>query len=360
MNTVGIISLLSAAVYWLAGWFLFFGVRRLDTVQSQTGRRPCSVIIPARNEEKTLPVLLESLQKQRAKIEEIIVVNDASDDRTAEVAARYGCRVVDLTGKPDGWSGKAWACWNGAKKATSATIVFLDADVVCGENAIQLLLSAHDQQGGLVSAQPKHRTEKLYEQISAFFNIVSVAAAGKRGGFGPCMACSRHDYFKVGGHEAIRENIVDDFALARLFIENGKKVTSFLGGAQLSFRMYPGGIRDLIEGWTKNMASGLSLSNPASVILIFVWFTGIINAVLSLIRSAGNSQVVFIAGSVIVFALYAAQVALLLSRVGRFYFITSLFFPLFLLFFLVFFFVSALLTAVFKKVRWKGRVIYLR
>ncbi|MFO7343182.1 MAG: glycosyltransferase, partial [Bacillaceae bacterium] len=72
-----------------------------------------SVIIPARNEEKNLPHLLASLQKQTYKSMEIIVADDGSADRTAEIAENFGARVVCVTEPPENWTGKTWAVWNG-------------------------------------------------------------------------------------------------------------------------------------------------------------------------------------------------------------------------------------------------------
>jgi len=362
MSFLGLLSLISAAAYWFAGWFLFHGTKRLSAPQSaSTGRkRPVAVIIPARNEEKSLPRLLKSLRDQTTPAREIIVVDDGSTDRTAEVAGSYGCTVIAAGDKPDEWTGKSWACWNGAAAASSQLLVFLDADVWCGPDALRRLERAYDTCGGLVSVQPKHVTREPYEQISAFFNIVSVAAAGSRGGFGPCMACSREDYFALGGHEAIRSSVVDDFSLARHFTRNGKKATPFLGGAEFEYRMYPGGLSDLGDGWTKNMAAGLGLSSPLSAVLIFIWFTGIINLVISIAASAAAPWVPAVIASVALFALYVVQVTILLARVGRFHFVTALFFPLFLLFFLVIFFISAVLTVAVGRVRWKGRIIRLR
>ncbi len=253
---MGLISLISAAVYWFAGWFLFRGIKKLTAQPSRPRRFSLSVVIPARNEEESLPRLLESLRNQRYAPGEIIVVDDSSEDRTAGIARSFGCKVISLTGKPESWTGKSWACWNGANSATSEVLLFLDADVRCGKDAVELLTGTFEKHGGLISVQPKHVTRKLHEQISAFFNIVSVAAAGRRGGFGPCMVCSRKDYFATGGHKAIGASVVDDFALAKLFLDNGLKVTPFLGGDQLTFRMYPKGLGELFEGWTKNMAAG--------------------------------------------------------------------------------------------------------
>ena len=68
-----------------------------------------SVIIPARNEEKNLPVILSSLIKQTYQPFEIIVVDDGSVDQTQAVSESYGAKVIQNPALPLGWTGKTWA-----------------------------------------------------------------------------------------------------------------------------------------------------------------------------------------------------------------------------------------------------------
>ena len=360
MSTLGMLSFWSAVGYWIAGWFLFVGVKRLSEHPPRSTQSPVSVIIPARNEEQVLPRLLDSLNKQTDPPDEIIVINDNSSDRTAEIAEKYGCRVIHVPSKPEDWTGKAWACWTGADAAMHDLLLFIDADVWCGKDAVSALRSVWLEHGGLVSVQPKHITEKFYEQCSAFFNIVSVAAAGRKGSFGPCMVCSKKDYSESGGHKAVRDQVVDDVALAKQFLKKGNQVTPFMGMSEMKFRMYPGGVRQLFEGWTKNMAAGATLTGFLSVILLFFWFTGIINSIPAVLFTALTPDYWLLAAALITCGAYVVQIHLLLRRVGRFFFTTALFYPFYFLFFLLLFFISIILTAVIGKVRWKGRIIYLR
>jgi hypothetical protein len=77
-----------------------------------------SVIVPARNEERRIAPLLESLARQKRRADEIIVVDDESADGTANLARRLGARVISAPAKPEGWVGKTWACWTGAREAS--------------------------------------------------------------------------------------------------------------------------------------------------------------------------------------------------------------------------------------------------
>jgi len=125
-------ELIAVSIYFLFWLFGFLFLYRIPSCNGELGARggypPISVIIPARNEERSLPSLLSSLHNQTLKPDEIIVVDDNSEDATAEVADKGGAKVIHAKALPEGWHGKAWACWTGAKEAQGEILVFLDAD----------------------------------------------------------------------------------------------------------------------------------------------------------------------------------------------------------------------------------------
>jgi 4,4'-diaponeurosporenoate glycosyltransferase len=163
-----------------------------------------SIIIPARNEENSLPNLMNSLAIQTYKNFEIIIVNDNSTDNTSQVAKEYGAEVLNLQGLPEGWLGKNWACWNGALKAKNPYFLFLDSDTFLNKNALETIILKYQKTPGAISIQPYHYMEKPYEQLSAFFNAVLIGAMNSFsiflkiikpiGLFGPCIFCSTEDY----------------------------------------------------------------------------------------------------------------------------------------------------------------------
>jgi glycosyltransferase involved in cell wall biosynthesis len=87
-----------------------------------------SIIVPARNEARNLPRLLPTLLSQAYPDFEVLVVDDASTDETAALAARAGARVLSTSGPPPGWTGKCNACWQGAQAARGEWLLFVDAD----------------------------------------------------------------------------------------------------------------------------------------------------------------------------------------------------------------------------------------
>jgi len=125
-----------------------------------------SVIIPARNEEKSLPILLASLKDQVFNPDEIIVVVSPSEDKTLEIAEQNNVKVIPSEPLPEGWIGKPWACYQGARAAKGDILVFLDADTCLEKDGLKKILDTHVIRSGVISVQPYHTTKKLYEQLS--------------------------------------------------------------------------------------------------------------------------------------------------------------------------------------------------
>ncbi len=117
------IILFVALALWSAGFLLLGRLRPCARAGAAAPPLSVSVIIPARNEEHNLPTLLRSLASQAVKPHEILVVDDGSTDRTAEVARQLGATVIASKPLPDGWRGKTWACHQGAQAATGESAV---------------------------------------------------------------------------------------------------------------------------------------------------------------------------------------------------------------------------------------------
>jgi len=83
-----------------------------------------SVVVPAYNAEKTLPVLMDSLLNQNSRDFEIIVVDDCSSDDTVSVTQRYSCQLIQLKEN----RGPAYCRNLGAQKAQGEILVFTDSD----------------------------------------------------------------------------------------------------------------------------------------------------------------------------------------------------------------------------------------
>jgi 4,4'-diaponeurosporenoate glycosyltransferase len=366
--TIVILALLT--VIWLVPFWFLWKIpypAQAPILEAADKSGSVSVIIPARNEALTLPSLLRSLKRQGSWIGEVIVVNDHSEDATAEIARQYGARVIEAAPLPAGWLGKPWACWQGARKAGGQIFLFLDADTCIEAGGLQKILHAYLQQGGLLSIWPYHHMKRLYERLAALFNIIIMASMGSftirgaksrnLGAFGPCVVCSRSDYFKVGGHEAVKGAILEDVALGQLFYGAGLELHNFGGKGTLSFRMYPAGIGSLISGFSKGMASGARAAALQILIPIICWVAGgfVVSFWLLILLLCSNLQAA--APWTVLHVLYILQIHWILSRMGNYGLYTAVLYPLAFVFFAAVFIISVLRTYFLHEVSWKGRKI---
>jgi 4,4'-diaponeurosporenoate glycosyltransferase len=341
------ILLVITLALWSAGFLLLGRLRRCrDT--SAPGRPPTvSVIIPARNEQENLPTLLRSIASQPMKPREIIVVDDGSTDRTAELARQPGATVIASQPLPDGWRGKTWACRQGAQAATGDLLLFLDADTWFEPGGLTRILFGYS--GGAFSAGPYHAVRKPYEELSLFFNLNMNVGTVPRGLFGQMLLVDRESYLRVGGHESVKGRILENFWLAGQFRAAGIPVCSERGRGAFSFRMYPNGLGELIQGWTKGFASGAGQTPGGTLLVVVAWMTGLMLPPILCLATGDWLRW----GAV--YLLCAAQVGWLGRLVGAFRWYTALLYPAPLIFFFAVFARSAIRSG--KSVNWKGREI---
>ncbi|MFW6252719.1 MAG: glycosyltransferase [bacterium] len=330
---------------------------------SAAGPLSVSVVIPARNEEHRIPRLLESLQRQVHPCKEIIVVDDDSRDGTAAVCRGYGVTVLPAGTRPAGWMGKTWACSVGAAHSTGELLLFLDADVELSDRAIVRLHEAHRQEGGAVSVQPYHRTRRLYESFSALFNAQAATAVGvgkrARGLFGPCIMIDRGSYNRCGGHEAIRDSVLDDVDLGAACASRGVPLRTYLGGRAIRYRMYPEGFLAMVNGWTKNFLRGAGATPPRVLLLQSLWIIGAVTAFVQTAISLADSGVaVFpVEQAVPIYLVFALLIGLSARFFGNFGLAVALTFPLHLLFFGYVMLRALWIHARGGRVDWRGREV---
>lgn len=327
-----------------------------------------SIIIPARNEEQNLPILLSSLQSESSYVHEIIVVDDHSEDETASIAQRYGAKVIGTPSLPPGWFGKSWACWNGAKEATGELFMFLDADTTIEPGGLRNIISTQQKDGGAMTIQPYHKIVSAYENLSGMFNLIAVMGMGSfhilsrwippAGAFGQCFICTKQDYEKVGGHSSISNEILEHMKLGKVFLEHGIPLRNYIGKHALSMRMYPEGVKELTQGWSKSFASGAGATNRLLLILIIFWISGGVSSAFSLLELNGSSGIETV-NILLLYGLYCIQILFMLKTIGNFSWAAALFFPLLTLYFISVFAHSVVRTFLTKKVAWKGRSISL-
>lgn len=231
-----------------------------------------SIIVPARNEEHNIRRCLESLQKIEYPNIEIIVVNDRSTDRTGEIIAEVAqaderVKLIQGSDLPDGWSGKIYAIHQAVSHATSDWFLFIDADVAIYEKAPTIALSyCLRNELKMLSVFLKPSLETFWENIimPVVFGAISFskplkrvndpddAAAMASGGF---ILVNAESYRAIGGHEAIKNSVIEDVHLARLAKENHIPYHFMLGQEMGTQRWYTS-FRELWQTWSKNLFVG--------------------------------------------------------------------------------------------------------
>jgi 4,4'-diaponeurosporenoate glycosyltransferase len=160
-----------------------------------------------------------------------------------------------------------------------------------------------------------------------------------------------------GGHAKVQGEVLESLGLAKEFQKKNLRVRCYGGKGTISFRMYPGGIRSMIEGFGKGFGTGAQAVAPGILFMAVGWVTGGVGIFRHTIHSltAGDSAWFLQAG--VLYLLYLLQVHWMLRRIGNFGFLTALLFPLPLLFFVGVFALSFIRIFYKGKVQWKGREV---
>jgi glycosyltransferase involved in cell wall biosynthesis len=231
-----------------------------------TAKHPSvSVIVPARDEEACLGACLQSLVTQTGVSFEVIVVDDASTDRTREIALSFPLvRIVDAGPLPEGWTGKNNAMAAGARQARGEWLLFTDADTVHLPGSLARSLAEARQHGAaLLSYSPEQEVDGIWEkavmpvifaELATTYSPSRVSDPGSSAAAanGQYLLISRRAYDAVGGHAAIAGSLLEDVALARKVKASGQKIFFRYGGDAVRTRMYRS-FAKLREGWTKNL-----------------------------------------------------------------------------------------------------------
>ena len=240
-----------------------------------------TVIIPARNEEEGIAACLATVEASSNIGLQILVVDDASTDRTAAIVSSIAegdarVHLLRSAALPAGWNGKQHACWQGAQAATSPLLCFLDADVRLQPDALSRC-AAQMQTGraALLSGFPRELTgtwlEKLLIPLIHFILLGllpvrllrTTTLPGFAAGCGQFLMVERDAYMRSGGHQAIRNTMHDGLLLPRLLRQHGY-ATRLVDLTELArCRMYRSAATTW-KGLAKNATEGLAA--PARIV----------------------------------------------------------------------------------------------
>ena len=337
-----------------------------------------SVVIPARNEEDCVGECLRSLVAQgedgwRLGAEwEILVVDDASTDRTLEIAA--GFADVTVMGAPKlekGWTGKANACWAGAQRARGKWLLFTDADTIHEPGGLgRAIHEATRHKAGMLSYSPRQIVSGLAQrtlmplvfcELALAYPPAKVSDPNQRiaAANGQFLLVEREAYRRLGGHASVADKVLEDVQLA--FLAKRRKVGLRFRYAQdaVSTRMYRS-TGAMIEGWTKNLA--LLFDNSLLLAmwraLDFLLLVGLPVLTVELWNARfGVHGIEWLGAGWVLALLWVRTVVRLYARVAKsnFPFLDCVLAPLGLPLFVALLYRSWFQHRILKRVSWKGR-----
>jgi chlorobactene glucosyltransferase len=394
MSDLGFWLAVLSTTAFLVGLAITYGLHsqhQLDVIaspESQPGDSPSvlpwiTVIIPARNEKRNIRRCLQAILDQTYPNLEVIVVDDRSSDGTAAileeiVTARKNqpeapvLRVVQGKDLPPGWAGKPHALAQGEAQARGDWLCFLDADTFAMPELIAATYAvAVEHRADLFTIFTRQELGSFWEKViqPLVFTALVVGFSPQQVNDphrpeavanGQFILIRREVYDAVGGHAAIREQIVEDKALAervkrggyRLFVGDGRPVART--------RMYTR-LSEIWEGWTKNIYLGLrdrlgllflgAMVGLLAALVLPLWLlAGLAWYFLSLSPWAGLVALqALILWAVLIFARMQVSKSF---GISRFYAFTL---PLGAMVFTAMMFISTLKVLSGRGVTWKGR-----
>ncbi len=260
-----------------------------------------SVIVPARNSETVIARCLSGLLQQDYPAErfEVIVIDDESQDRTAEVVSgfvNFDARVRLIPGgaPPDGWTDRAHACWQGAFAADGDWLCFVDAEVVAAPSLLRVAVSrAQTACCDLLSLAPRQELITFWERVilPAESVLRSILRSLRRDSPSLVMSAAgdqfvlirREAYGGTGGHAAVRRATKEGWALARLVERSGRKI-SFEGAEHLARVRRADNLTQLWRGISRSAVEttgGMRLTLCLSLAGLVLGWTGIVLFILS-------------------------------------------------------------------------------
>ena len=264
-----------------------------------------SVLIPARNEEENIAALLDDLQVQSYRKIEIIVFDDQSTDKTADIVLQKSnsdkrIKLIRSSALPQGWLGKNYACHNLSKAAVGKYFLFLDADVRIDQHVIgtavkklktsgSSLLSVFPQQimlsAGEMAVVPLMNyilLTLLVLPLVRYSGFSAISAAN-----GQFMLFDASVYKKILPHKVFKAEKVEDIKIARMLKRQKYKISCLIAQNGIRCRMYHS-YAETIQGFSKNMVMFFGNSYIAAFLFWLVTtfgfvpfiYTGSVNALL--------------------------------------------------------------------------------
>ena len=253
-----------------------------------------SVVIPARNEVGNIGLCVEAVLAQDHPDLELVVLDDGSSDGTGEVLAGLADdpRLTVVQGQgdpPEGWFGKPWAVHRAQQHATKPWLLFIDADVRLHPHAVSRALAyAVKNELGMLSGFGTLVTGSFWERVLQPV-VGGLIVAGndtdevndperldRAMANGQFILFERGHYERIGGHGAVRNDVLDDVGLARAAKAGGVPYHMTFMRPLFACRMYDG-LGEIWRGWRKNLFAGMHYRwSVVTVVLVYLLISNLL------------------------------------------------------------------------------------
>lgn len=328
-----------------------------------------SILVPARNEERNIDICIKSLLNQDYPNYELIILDDNSIDNTLKICKKFenlpNYRIIKGLSLPNDWLGKNWACHQLANQSNGEILIFTDADNFHHQNSVRNTVQYFQKYKlGMMSAFPQQITNTFSEKLIVpiidlliysglilwttykLKNKLFAAANGQ------WIAFTRDTYFKIGGHQAVKNKIVEDLSLSRLAKSCGIKTMTTSGTGVVFGKMY-NNFTEIWNGLSKNIY-GLTDYKPIPFILLLIIV--IICGILPYLYLF-HSELYYFAVIIVVLNIFGR--ILLAYKYKHNYFVAVIFHPISLLL-LVLIGVNSYYKSSYGKLKWKDREINIK
>lgn len=265
------VALVALALWVVIGWrlqrALGTGLGVSEHVSDDIEEELVSIIVPAHNEARIIERCARSLMNQHWSNLEIIFVADRCTDDTVQIlrettASDSRVRIIENSDCPDSWAGKCHAARLGAAGACGRYMVFMDADTLSDPSLIRAAVTSAKARGSsLLSLLSKLTTDAIYERrtqtVASMLLLtlyppdrVNRDVGSRPFANGQFMLFDREWYEKIGGHEAVRDDLLEDIAFARRIDQEGGRVHLLSSEGLLVCSMYSSSVA-FRRGWQR-------------------------------------------------------------------------------------------------------------
>ena len=268
--------------------FIVWTVLNLSFLPKLNGKKPVaeqpliSVLVPMRNEARNVKNCVHMLKNLTYEHLEILIYEDQSTDQTFSLlqeAIGQDTRFQIIPGVPlqKGWVGKVHACHQLRQYAKGDYLCFVDADVTLHPDVLSHSLEqAVHKKAALLTGFPKFSYSNWLDQLVipmmhfivyvhlpiALANLTKIPATSAANG--TFMFFKTASYDQIGGHQAVKQSLVEDIQMARTMKKNGFRVLLLNVTDHVSCKMYETN-KETWEGFSKNMFVGIGQSIPLAI-----------------------------------------------------------------------------------------------